>query len=111
MGVARRLKEKYPDVKVIGVEPPPDDSIQGLRCLDDYIPPILDLSYMNQKATVTSQQAIAATRELLQKEGIFAGFSSGAVIHQAIKIAAEIDEGSIIAILADSGWKYLSLDW
>ena len=111
MGVARRLKEKYPDVKVIGVEPPPGDSIQGLRCLEDYVPPILDLSFINQRATVNSQQATAGTRELLQKEGIFAGFSSGAVIYQTTKIATEINEGNIIAILADSGWKYLSMDW
>ena len=59
---------------------------------------------------VTSQQAAAATRQLLDREGVFAGLSSGAVIHQAIKVATEMDEGNIVVVLADGGWKYLSLD-
>lgn len=112
VGVARRLKEKYPSIKIIGVEPPPDDSIQGLRCIDSGMsPPILDLSLINERAIVTSRQAAEATRQLLDKEGIFAGLSSGAVAHQAIKIANEMNEGSIVAMLADGGWKYLSLDF
>jgi cysteine synthase B len=110
MGVARRLRENYPAVKTIGVEPPPGDAIQGLRCLEDYIPPIIDLSLISERARVTSQQAIAATNQLLDKEAVFAGMSSGAVIYQAVKIAEDIDEGVIVAILADGGWKYLSLD-
>jgi len=109
VGVARRLKEKNPDIKVFGVEPPPDDSIQGLRCLEDYIPPILDLSLITERAVVTSQQAIEATRQLLEREGIFAGLSSGAVAHQAIQVASEMGEGNIVIMLADAGWKYLSL--
>lgn len=109
VGVGRRLREKYPDIKVIGVEPPPDDVIQGLRCLGDYIPPVLDLSLVTERASVTSQQAAIATRQLLDEEGIFAGPSSGAVIHQAIKIARQIDEGNIVAVLPDGGWKYLSM--
>jgi len=109
-GVARRLRENYPAVKTIGVEPPPGDTIQGLRCLEDYIPPIIDLSLISERARVTSQQAIAATNQLLDKEAVFAGMSSGAVIYQAAKIAEDIDEGVIVAILADGGWKYLSLD-
>ena len=111
VGVTRRLKEKYPNIKVLGVEPPPGDSIQGLRCLGEYIPPVLDLSLITERTTVTSQQATEATRNLLEKEGIFAGLSSGAVIHQAIKVASEMDEGSIVAMLADGGWKYLSMDF
>ena len=112
VGVTRRLKERYPNIRVIGVEPPPDDSIQGLRCIDSSItPPILDLSLINERAIVTSQQAAIATKQLLDKEGIFAGLSSGAVAHQAIKVANEIDTGNIVAILADGGWKYLSLDF
>jgi cysteine synthase len=111
-GVARRLKEKYPDIKVIGVEPPPGDSIQGLKCVSaGYVPPVLDLSLLTEKAFVTSQQAIIATRKLLEREGIFAGLSSGATVHQAIKLASEMDEGNIVAILADGGWKYLSMDF
>lgn len=110
-GIGRRLKEKYPDIKIIGVEPPLGDSIQGLKCLAEMLPPILDLSLISQRATVTSQQAIEATRQLLNKEGIFAGQSSGAVIYHAIKTAQEMDEGNIVAVLADGGWKYLSMDF
>ena len=109
VGVTRRLRERYPNVKSIGVEPPPGDIIQGLRCLEHYVPPILDLSLITERAIVTSRQAAETTRQLLDKECIFAGLSSGAVVHQAIKIANDIDKGNIVAILADGGWKYLSL--
>ena len=108
-GVARRLEEKFPSVKVIGVEPPPDDSIQGLRCLEKYIPPVLDLSLITRRAFVTSSEAQMMTRRLLEAEGIFAGLSSGAAAFEAVRIANNIDEGNIIVILPDSGWKYLSL--
>ena len=111
VGVTQRLKEKYPDIKVLSVEPPPGDSIQGLRCLGEYIPPVLDLSLITERIAVTSQQAAEATRQLLEKEGIFAGLSSGAVVHQAIKVASEMDEGNIVVVLADGGWKYLSMDF
>ena len=112
IGVSRRLREQYPNIKVIGVEPPPGDSIQGLKCLEvlDEMPPFLDLSLITERATATSQQAANATKQLLDKEGIFAGFSSGAVVHQAIKVANEMDEGNIVVVLADGGWKYLSLN-
>ena len=109
-GVARRLKESFPGIRVFGVEPPPGDSIQGLRCLEEYVPPVLDLSLIDQRAVVTSEQAAAGARDLLEKEGIFSGFSSGAVTHQAIKLAGEMDEGNIVMIIADGGWKYLSMD-
>ncbi len=111
VGITRRLKEKYPNIKVFSVEPPPGDSIQGLRCLEGYIPPVLDLSLITKRSIVTSQQAEEATRQLLEKEGIFAGTSSGAVVHQAVKVAQEMDEGNIVVILADGGWKYLSMDF
>ena len=109
VGVARRLKEKYPNIKVIGVEPPPGDAIQGLKCLEE-APPFWDAALITGKAIVTSQQAAEATRWLLDKEGIFAGLSSGAVAYQAVKVASEMGEGNIVAVLADAGWKYLSLD-
>jgi cysteine synthase len=111
VGVAQRLKEKYPDIRAIGVEPPPGDDIQGLKCLGEVLPPFWDSTLVTDKARVASQQAAIVTRQLLEKEGVFAGLSSGAVVHQAIKLAAEMDEGNIVAVLADGGWKYLSLDF
>ena len=111
IGVSRQLKKKYPDIRVIGVEPPAGDNIQGLKCLGEELPPFWDSALATDKARVTSQQATVATRQLLEKEGILAGLSSGAVIHQAIKVAGEMDEGNIVAVLADGGWKYLSLDF
>ena len=111
IGVSRRLKEKYPNIKVIGVEPPADDNIQGLKCLGEELPPFWDSSLAIERDFVTSQQAAVATRQLLDKEGIFAGLSSGAVVHKAIKVANEMEEGNIVLVLADGGWKYLSLDF
>ena len=75
------------------------------------LPAFLDLTLITERASVTSQQAATATNQLLDKEGIFAGLSSGAVVHQAIKVANEMDEGKIVVVLADGGWKYLSLDF
>ncbi len=109
VGISRRLKEKYPDIKVISVQPPSGDTIYGLLSAgEDFTPPILDLSLITERATVTSQQATEATAQLLDKEGVFAGLSSGAIVHQAIKVASEMDGGNIVVVLADGGWKYLS---
>jgi len=110
MGLARRLKEKYPNIKVIGVEPPPGDEIQGLKCLGEALPPFWDKALITEKTRVPSQKAAEAAGQMPKKEGIFAGLSSGASIYQAVKTAGEIGEGNIVAILADAGWKYLSLD-
>lgn len=110
-GVARRLKERFPGVKVIGVEPPPEDAIQGLRCLENYVPPVLDLKLLDERVMVTSEQANKATLTLLDKEGIFAGQSSGAAIYAALKLARQIEHGNIVVILPDGGWKYLSMDF
>ena len=111
VGVTKRLREKFPRMKTFGVEPPTGDCIQGLRCLETFIPPVLDLSLVTERVYVTSGQANDAAKQLLRNEGIFCGQSSGALIHQAVKIADEIDEGNIIAVLPDGGWKYLSLDF
>ena len=111
VGTGRRLKEKYPNIRVIGVEPPADDSIQGLKCLGEEVPPFWDSSLAIGRTIVTSQQATIATKQLLDKEGIFAGLSSGSVVHQAIEVAKEMKEGNIVVVLADGGWKYLSLDF
>ncbi|MBA7562634.1 Cysteine synthase [subsurface metagenome] len=109
MGIARRFREKYPHIRAIGLEPPLGDSIQGLKCLGEELPPFWDPSLFTEKTIVTGQQAEEATSQLLEKEGIFAGPSSGAVVHQAVKVAAEMGEGNIVAVLADAGWKYLSV--
>ena len=110
MGIARRLKETYPGIKVIGAQPPLGDPIQGLRCLEEYVPPIIDMKMIDERALTTSEEAVNANIELLKKEGIFSGMSSGAVMHQAKRIASKIDEGCIVTVLADAGWKYLSMD-
>ncbi|MDD4924607.1 MAG: cysteine synthase family protein [Dehalococcoidales bacterium] len=111
VGVTKRLRERFPQMRTIGVEPPPGDCIQGLRCLETFIPPVLDLSFITERVYVTSRQANDAAKSLLLNEGIFCGQSSGALIHQAVQIANEIDEGNIVAVLPDGGWKYLSLDF
>jgi cysteine synthase B len=81
----------------------------GLRSLDDgYVPPILDVSKLDRKILVSNEESVAAVRGLLEREGIFAGISGGAVVHVARRLAAELDEGTVVCVLADGGWKYLS---
>jgi [CysO sulfur-carrier protein]-thiocarboxylate-dependent cysteine synthase len=109
MGVGRRLREHDPGVQIIAAEPELGELVYGLRSLDDgFVPPILDESLLDRKFLVDSRDALAATRELTDLEGIFAGISSGAVIHVARRIAADLDRGHIVCLLADGGWKYLS---
>ena len=109
MGVGRRLKEHNPKVRVVAVVPHPEDAIQGLRSLEDgFIPPILDLSLLDSRIMVESSEAFRTTRELMQKEGIFAGISSGAVVCCAVRLAQRMEKGNIVCLLADGGWKYLS---
>ena len=110
MGVGRRLKEVNPKTKVIAVEPHPGDLVQGLRSLEEgFIPPILDTTLLDGKIMVDSRCAFAATRDLTNKEGIFAGVSSEAVVHVAVRMAHRMDKGNIVVILCDGGWKYVSL--
>src|SRR3989440_828873 len=110
MGVGRRLKEELgEDVKIVAAEPKQGEPVQGLRSLDDgFIPPIIDLSLLDRKIFVTNRDAILWTRRLLDEEGIFAGVSSGAIARVAHRIAGELDEGNVVFIVADDGWKYLS---
>lgn len=109
MGVGRRLREYNPDIKVVAVVPHPDDVIQGLRSLEDgFIPPILDLSLLDSRIMVESKDAFRVARELMEKEGIFAGISSGSVVYCAQRLAQRMDKGNIVCLLADGGWKYLS---
>ncbi len=109
MGAGRRLRESFPDVAVAAAEPLPGDPVMGLRSLEDgYVPPVLDVSQLDRKLLVSNADAVAGLRALLDEEGVFAGVSSGAVIHVARRLAAELDEGVVVAVLADAGWKYLS---
>jgi [CysO sulfur-carrier protein]-thiocarboxylate-dependent cysteine synthase len=109
MGAGDRLREAFPEVAVAGVEPMPGDPVIGLRSLEDgYVPPILDVSRLDRKILVSSTDSVAGVRALLETEAIFAGVSSGGVVHIARRLAEELDEGVVVCVLADGGWKYLS---
>ncbi len=109
MGVSRYLREHKPGVRIVAAEPLPGEYVQGLRSLDDgFIPEILDPSLIDTKYLVSNRDAIAALRELVFREGIFAGPSCGAVLVAAARVAAEMESGTIVALLPDGGWKYLS---
>jgi [CysO sulfur-carrier protein]-thiocarboxylate-dependent cysteine synthase len=110
MGNGRRFKETFGDAcKIVAAEPMQGEPVQGLRSLDDgFIPPIIDLSLLDRKIFVTNRDAIVWTRKLLDEEGLFAGVSTGAIARVAVRIANELDEGNVVFIVADDGWKYLS---
>lgn len=109
MGVGRRLKEHNSRVKVVAVEPEQGDLVQGLRSLEEgFIPPILDLDLLDGKIICDSADALRGERRLALEEGIFGGISSGAVIYGALRLAQRMEAGTIVALLADGGWKYLS---
>jgi cysteine synthase B len=110
MGNGRRLKETFGDhCRIVAAEPMQGEPVQGLRSLDDgFIPPIIDLSLLDRKIFVTNSDAILWTRKLLDEECIFAGVSSGAIARVAVRIAGELEEGNVVFIVADDGWKYLS---
>ena len=108
-GAGRRLKEHDPEVKVIAAEPELGELVYGLRSLDEgFVPPILDESILDGRFLVSSSDALRATRELTRQEGIFAGISSGAVLHVARRVAERLESGDVVCLLADGGWKYLS---
>lgn len=109
MGCGRRLREHNPDVQIIAGEPEYGDLVYGLRNLDEgFIPPIVDLSVLSRRIKVGTRDALAATRELLEKEGIFSGISSGAAVHVAKRAAQKMESGDVVILLPDGGWKYLS---
>ncbi len=108
-GIGRRLKMHNPAIRIVAVEPVQGDNIQGLRNLaDGFVPPVLDQSVLDGRLHVSSQQAWLRLLQLKEQEGIFAGPSSGAVLDVALRIAAQMERGKIVVILADGGWKYLS---
>ena len=109
MGCGRRIREHNPDVAIVAGEPEYGELVYGLRNLDEgFIPPIVDLSVLSRRIKVGTRDALAATRELLEKEGIFSGISSGAALHVAKRAAAKMDSGDVVVLLPDGGWKYLS---
>jgi cysteine synthase B len=109
MGVGRYLKEQKPEVRVVAVEPPAGELVQGLRSLEDgFVPPIFDADVLDRKFIVRPRESIEWTRRLLDECGIFAGISSGAVMAGVAKMAATMDAGTIVALVPDAGWKYLS---
>jgi cysteine synthase B len=112
MGAGERIRETFPDVVVAAAEPLPGDPVMGLRSLEDgYVPPILDVSKLDRKLLVSNEESLDGVRALVEREAIFAGISSGAVVHVARRLAEELEEGIVVAILADGGWKYLSADF
>ncbi len=111
MGVGRRLRRHHPGVRIYAAEPLPGDAVQGLRSLDEgFIPEIFDASVLDGKFLVSNSESIAALRALTEREGIFAGVSSGGAIVAAQRVASTMEHGTIVVLLADGGWKYLSED-
>jgi [CysO sulfur-carrier protein]-thiocarboxylate-dependent cysteine synthase len=113
MGVGTYLKEKRADIKVMAVEPPIGELVEGLRNLDEgYIPPLFDswhgMDVLDGKRIVRPRESLEWTRSLAKKVGVFAGISAGAALAGAVKVAERIDEGVIVFIVCDGGWKYLS---
>jgi cysteine synthase len=111
MGAGRYLKEHKPAVKIVAVEPPAGELVQGLRNLDDgFVPPIFDPGVLDRKTIVRPHDSILCTRRLLDECGVFAGISSGAAVAGALRYIAqsEMTEGTVVTLLPDGGWKYLS---
>jgi cysteine synthase B len=109
MGNGRRLKEENSDTKIVAAEPLQGELVQGLRSLDDgFIPPIIDLSLLDRKIFVSNRDAVIWTKKLLAEEGLFVGVSTGAVAAIAVRVANELDDGNVVFIAPDDGWKYLS---
>jgi [CysO sulfur-carrier protein]-thiocarboxylate-dependent cysteine synthase len=113
MGVGRYLKEQNPAIKLIAVEPPLGERVEGLRNVDEgYIPPVFEnwrgTELLDRKRVVRPRESIEWTRRLVAECGVFAGISSGAALAGAAKVAGEIDAGVIAFVVCDGGWKYLS---
>jgi cysteine synthase B len=110
MGVSRYLREHRPGIRVVAAEPMPGEAVQGLRSLDEgFVPEIFEPSLIDAKYLVSNREAIAALRELVSREGIFGGPSCGAILVAAAREARRMDRGTIVVLLPDGGWKYLSV--
>ncbi len=109
MGVGRALREHNPDVKIVAAAPHPDDKVQGLRSIEHgFIPPVLDLDALDARIMVEAEESFFWTKKLLTDAGVFVGVSSGAVLASAIRAAQRLENGTIVMLFADGGWKYLS---
>jgi cysteine synthase len=110
-GVGRCLKRARPGVRIVAAEPLPGEQVQGLRSLEEgFVPPVLDESVLDDRRLVTNRDAVTWLRRLTREEGLFGGVSSGAVLAVADAVGREMEAGTIVALLADGGWKYLSAD-
>jgi len=108
-GVGRYLKEQRPDARIVAAEPLPGEAVQGLRSLEEgFRPPILDASLLDRKILVSNRDSVAGVRLLAEREGIFAGVSSGANLHVALRVARGMERGNIVVLMCDGGWKYVS---
>jgi cysteine synthase len=113
MGVGRYLREKVPGVQVVAAEPRYGELVYGLRNLDEgFVPELYDESVLTSRYSVGPREAVRRVRELLATEGIFAGISTGAILHAALGVARRaVEQGEradIAFVVADGGWKYLS---
>jgi cysteine synthase len=113
MGTGRYLREKVPDVSIVAAEPRYGELVYGLRNIDEgFVPELYDDSVLTSRFSVTSYDALRRTRDLIEQEGIFAGISTGAILHAALgvadKVAARGDRADIAMVVCDGGWKYLS---
>jgi len=109
MGVGRYLKEQDPRITVVAVEPPAGELVQGLRSLDDgFVPPIFEAGLLDRKFIVRPRESIEWVRRLTEECGVFAGISAGAAVAGSVKMAATMERGTIVTVLPDGGWKYLS---
>jgi cysteine synthase len=108
MGVGRRLRERWPEVKLVAVEPRMGEYLQGLRCMDDaFHPPLVDLSVLDGRFLVRSADALEAMRRIVREEGVLAGVSAGATLHAALRYAERLERANIVVMFSDGAWKYL----
>ncbi len=113
MGTGRYLREQNPDIQIVAAEPRYGELVYGLRNLDEgFVPELYDASVLTTRFSVGPREAVARTRELLEKEGIFAGISTGAILHAALGVANKAlragQSADVAFIVCDGGWKYLS---